>query len=738
MKAQAGSPHLSLLSSYSDEMLRSLSRRWLGKEANRLRKDEFLSALPDALNDAARVRKVARGLSDQERGVLGVLKQTGGNGRSDAVAMALLFGQFTPLPKPHRREAIRDLFREMLGAGLVATPYFTPYAFQFSDQPVLLRADPRLLAFVDLPSPQSLSLGGLPDPGRVAAEARRTRSVTLDLIAVVQEVAALGGFRSTKLGTLRSNDLRHVTKNLGWDRCLPEGVTQLREPLSFFLALLSAAGLLVADQDHLVLARGADEALQRPPEVLFVSLLHAYLRLLHWKELPVPARSLRETALPAGRRLVIEGLRSLPDQGRCFVEAAGFSHALLARVGEFFHLSPHQSLFPESAATNKHTEYIQRRWRSERAQSWVKDEQPWIEAALTGPLQALGFVQTATDPSMALFFRLTDIGRMVLLPDGQPVRDTTAVAVTRRAWVVQATFEVLVFLEHATAAQLCFMVRHGERLENQQHTALYRLTGEALHGALSRGSHIEDVLSTLEAGGGPLPQNVRVQLQQWAAKREQATVYHDACLLEFESAAARDLAQLQGVVGRKAGERFILLSPEATTDEIRTLCTTVINYRSAPLRCLYLREDGEVVLMGREDLLIRAQMNRRAEALGPGRWQISRDSLRQAMAAGESLVAFTAWLGARATGSVPPPLMLMLRAWAGELLPFVLGQLTVLQCPDEASRAVLVQTAALMPYLRGLLGQRHVVIEPSAVELVRTVLSRMGAAVVTDKISLTR
>jgi len=70
------------------------------------------------------------------------------------------------------------------------------------------------------------------------------------------------------------------------------------------------------------------------------------------------------------------------------------------------------------------------------------------------------------------------------------------------------------------------------------HTALYRLTRESVYRGLEGGTTISDLLDRLQHGSQiELPQNVIVELREWASLRERFTLRRGAHILEFSSAS---------------------------------------------------------------------------------------------------------------------------------------------------------------------------------------------------------
>ena len=98
-----------------------------------------------------------------------------------------------------------------------------------------------------------------------------------------------------------------------------------------------------------------------------------------------------------------------------------------------------------------------REWRDELKASWAVRERKWIKQALSTWLYALGMVELGFDEGELVSFRLTQLGREVLHPHLASASATPAEAAPE-AWVVQPNFDVVVYLDRATPAQLAMLL----------------------------------------------------------------------------------------------------------------------------------------------------------------------------------------------------------------------------------------------------------------------------------------
>ena len=351
---------------------------------------------------------------------------------------------------------------------------------------------------------------------------------------------------------------------------------------------------------------------------------------------------------------------------------------------------------------------------------------PWLNRALTTWCYYLGLVELGLKDKALHTLRLTDLGRAILHPDQVPAESVPAVN-DRVAWVVQPNFEIVVYLDRATPEQLAFLERHAERFQTQQHIAQYRLTRPATYAALESGSKLDRLLATLEGGAGrPLPQNIIAEVQEWAALREQVTLYRRARLLEYTDTLGRD-ADIKRLSGVAIADRLLLVNARQAT---QAHAPKRVNYAAAFAKCLVADEEGLLITtQPLPDLLLDAQIGHWALPRGACRWQLTQESVAAGVQTGLALAELLKLLADRLIHPVPRLLEVALRAWAGERSTVKLADIMVLQCAQPAIFEAIVGSAKLRNLLRGELAPDLVVIDEAQLEVLREQLRWAGLEV---------
>ena len=717
------------------DQLKKMARIWGG--ANKSRKDDNLALIRQGLNNPAEVRAALARLSDLERAALALLKQLGGECDSNALAVALRASGYVAPERNRYRDNNSTVLQNLVDRGLLLSDYtYDPGSLGNSYASPVVFTDDRLLAHVtwslEVKPVRFKSLSPPPAPLE-----RRPSAAALDIIGVLQTIDSLDGIGVTQKGTLRATDVRKLNQALGWGKesTIVDGLV-FPEPATAFAHALFHSGLSQRRADGvLALTTTPERFAQLSYDEQVRGLLYGFTHATEWIEWDADYRmSYNSRNLSVARLALLIVLTGLPDAGDAFFSLDALDAALFERIGEYFDLRSSGSPYPPYMYNKTPAEQQQmvQEWRQKLREEWLAYETRWLKAALTTWLYYLGIVALGMDNGTPVSFRLTELGRSVL--QGKPLSIGRARNEDRTAWIVQPNLEILVYLEHVTPEQLVFLEQHAARVGAQQHTAQYRLSQETVYAALEKGSTLEGMLATLQTGSSaPLPQNVTVELREWAARRERITLYQRARLLEFpacagsqSSTAHRDAALEAGLRGAPVGERFVLLA-SAVPDPVAH--PRGVNYARPLSRCLTVTEDGMVTLLRPDvDLIIAGELDLWAERRDATTWQLTATSVRAALRAGARVEEALNWLAARLTGDVPVPPLLRaaLLAWAGVTVQTHLAEVVILQCAQREVFDAIVNSPTLKPLLRGVLAPDLVLVDPAAVETLRAHLVWAG------------
>ena len=728
----------SYLHNVNADRLKPMVRLWGGK--SQMRKDECIELIRSSLADPQKVRAAVAGLEPFERNALALIKQMSGEVEAYALAVGLYT---TGVNVPARfssgyGSSVSAIFDHLYRRSLVFSAYsYDPGYLTGYNGTGAVFSDERLLAQVDQPEVIPLEIPHAEAPP--AATTRRPQTVALDILSVMQSIDTLGGLRLTQNGLVRSTEQRKLMREMHWEED-ETGIDGFRfpNPSQAWISVLSAAGLLAARQDRLVLAESPDRFAVRPYSDQVAALLAGFVRTEHWNEQWKERwQSYHQKYYSYARLALVLALRSLPAQGMGWFGLADLDKALFERVGEHFSLDFIPSRPYSFRKTSEQLRKEEAEWRAQLRANWLKRERKWVEQAFTTWLYLLGMVELGIERGNLVSFRLTELGRAVLYPDlaAEPELPQEELPCP---WVVQPNFEVIVYLDRTNPSRLAFLEKHAERAQAQQHTAVYRLTRDSVYRALENGSSADTLLTGLRAGSeADLPQNVCIEIREWAALRERIALHRRGRLLEFPGPATRHAAQAQGVQGVPLGERFLLLPDlppgQNAGDNGSGLEFKRVDYSQPLPRCCSIKESGEIKLKtDHPDLLIEAQLDRWAERQPGSEWRLSQASVAAAVARGARIQELLELLASRLTNALPALLRVALLAWAGNRPAAELATVSLLRCRDPEVFRAIAASKALKPYLLGQIAPDLLLVDRSQLEALKERLAWAGLNVDDD------
>ena len=486
----------------SSQTVVSAARFWGAGKITR--KGDAVDILRAVFGDPALLRKGVARLAEHERTALALLNQAGGACDSDALAAAVFASGILSQPGDRRGSGLYDVIRRLAERGLIMSsnshdPGYLGDNYGMSTR-VEVFTDERLLAYVGTPQVVPFAIEPAAPPEET--HFRRAPAVTLDVIGILQAVDRMGGLQLTQQGNVRVADARRLIRTLGWKNdALDLDGWLFPDPAIAFADAMRLSGLLRPDDDRLVLASPIESFTAHVFEDQARQLLAGFLRSKQWDETTGGQTDYRRGHGMIGRLALTVALAALPP-GDGFVTLNELDAAMFERIGRVFSLS---FLPSEPYLYGKSPEEMRQErasWLQKLREEWLKQERPWIEAALRTWLYFLGLVEIGRAGKTITSVRLTELGRAIL-GTGPAKRDLPATK-GKSAWVVQPTFEVVAYLDRATAEQMAFLERHAERREVQQHVASYMLTRESIYRALESGGAADAIIKSLTAARGPI------------------------------------------------------------------------------------------------------------------------------------------------------------------------------------------------------------------------------------------
>jgi hypothetical protein len=369
-----------------------------------------------------------------------------------------------------------------------------------------------------------------------------------------------------------------------------------------------------------------------------------------------------------------------------------------------------------------------------RETDWDQVEGAYLRQTLLEPLRWLGMVDVGLDSrGRVVAARVTPLGRGVLT--GAAAALPARVGGARL--VVQPNFEVIV-LDATASLDLMARLDSFATARSVDRAAIYHLTREALVAALQGGARLAEIERLLEEeSGGPLPQNVRYSLTEWARQFERVTVRRAATVLEADDSAQLDDWLAEPAIGRLLGERLgptVALVPAANLAAVAERLRRLGGWREEnaagpPPGGLKLRGDGALHLKaeaaGRFERHRLATFADEAEADRTGRlYRVTAASAARAREQGWTAAKLLALLHTRLGAEPPADLTLKLRGWLGDFGAAQQATMRLVRLPDPSLWRLVEPAAGSGVVAR--VGPTMAVVDEAALAMIAEALAAHG------------
>jgi hypothetical protein len=251
----------------------------------------------------------------------------------------------------------------------------------------------------------------------------------------------------------------------------------------------------------------------------------------------------------------------------------------------------------------------------------------------------------------------------------------------------------------------------AERQQADWGAFAYHLSRDSIYQAQQAGLDVPEVIRFLEETSGiELPQNVRRSLEEWGAHHERIVFRSGVSLLQAANAGL--LAQL--MAKPETGDHLArALSPEVALvrkGAEKPLIAALVGQGLFPAvsgaepeaadKSVLVREDGSIqAIHAVPSLHLRGRLDRLAEEVDEGRWQLTEKSVRRAGGSKGKVLRLLEELGKLNRGALPANLEAQLKAWGGYYGGAAAETLTLLQFRDQDALDELRQQPELQPYL---------------------------------------
>jgi Helicase conserved C-terminal domain len=717
--------------------LRKKARYWVDA-ANKLPKDALLAALRKAMDDAVVATRVLRSLDSQERAVAAVYRRYGGSVNGEVIRLDLMARGLLQIKEKQvsdfytsrqwQRDPVRSLADQWI---LLSERDHLAYYFSFSHgqgpdrsfESYCLHAG--IAQHVEPAGPPSWSVA--PAKNVPQAIARRSPAeAAVDLSRVFNYLAGRGSVKVRRDGSLSTPTLRAMEKAVPLD----DGSDfQLPDPHGFYCELLRYTGAIHVQGDEAIPDPGAaTRQFNEPGFKQAYSWVHGWLSARRWFDgSGISGNQDSAESLTTGRQVLAWALGCLARAGDHWYELETFLVGLHALQGHSSFSLPYLKLVWDpklTVAQNKETQIGDARMRA----WWFSKEGAWYANALMVTMVTLGVVERARlgpGVSAPYGFRLTELGRAVF---GAPEIAPPPEVIERRCLVIQPNFDIVAYLDQADAQTAGTLGRLAEG--DSAHSGpirTFRLTQTSVYQAQENGlSHTQIVDFLNRHSQREAPANVLRSLADWAGKRESLSLRSGITLLGFPSMADRDV-YLKNHLGAACGERFVFVA-DSEKEVSKSLRFLESDHLLGCRRTLELDEHGRLSSIQPLDIVQFARLRRIAQPTASG-WQLTGNSVRQAVAVGLKPALIQRWLKDHLVHPAPPLIALAIDTWAGKSRPLELADAFLLHVPDEKQFQAIVTSRRFRPFLLGYPGPHWLVVNRESRKQLVALLEEFGFSV---------
>lgn len=726
---------------YHIDMLKQIAEHLnISQPKGPVRKTWLVDAISDKVREIAGSATFIGNLGQAERALLGLLLKNGGVGTQRTVTLPLMKaglvyieGQEATSDRPRLRDVVVNLMHKGLLlnlddlSGMSSRRTFEPFD-KIGIAPEVSSALPRNL--LTLPAPTAVVQTVTP-PARVESQ---------DLELCLRQLFFLWAelrrepVKLLKSGGIGKRDVRRIAKSL----LLNE--ERDAERLLWMVTILQALNVLkntaetltAADTDAVKLFWDAS------PRAQLATLLQSYANVQYDLDLDLSA--------------IAQYTYYASVQTRPAKEIRGQALALLKEIAEaqwfpfplfvaFLNEGRSGSLVMADFAIN--SLYANLRWYAVgrrddlTAGLTVLDQQAAL--SVLKELQAFGVVELgyAATGEVPVALQLTPLARAHFA--NQPF----AAAEKSGQVILQPDFQILAIGPVALHI-LANLERFATREKFAESVVAYRITREGTYQALQRGESPQTIRIFLEeATGQPVPQNVIRTLEEWGEQYERIVIRRDITVLQTDDPALLDRLLNDKTTGR------LLHRLDAQTAWLRAKDTAKLESHLQQQEMLPAYSQGpeadlphslrweQDTLRPRHPLpsLYVTGTLRRIAAQNGGHWELTRQSVRAAVAAGMDIPAIIALLEQMTGAPLPPEWQKQLKAWGSHFGDAQTASVILLRLEsDDALQELRRADRRLSRWIKPLPQATGLgVVDEKHWEEIQTVLAEWGIDVKTEQ-----
>jgi|GEM_PF-5198915 len=305
-----------------------------------------------------------------------------------------------------------------------------------------------------------------------------------------------------------------------------------------------------------------------------------------------------------------------------------------------------------------------------------------------------------------LLIRLTALGAFFLDMEDESQLDYSAKTSHGPAIVIQPDFDVLVFLDkvslHESVSLLDICAVTDEQMV-QSPVRRLRLCKESIKWAIENKIDKSEILELINRlSFDSVPQNVKVELEEWTGGSYPVELYRGHDLLEFNTELERDSMQRKISNAIAVSTRFLLVLESSQPDK------ELVDYESVPPKELKILPDGSITrnISGPKSLETGKVLESVAVQTAENIWSLDSVKLTQSGLTSRKIIEFLE----EASESLPPAVYATITGACTEKIEVKTGRMEIVEISDRRLLKGLMEHESTKETIAGNIGATHIAI----------------------------
>ena len=341
----------------------------------------------------------------------------------------------------------------------------------------------------------------------------------------------------------------------------------------------------------------------------------------------------------------------------------------------------------------------------DEGRGWEYVEARFIANVMREALHWLGVVELGLQNEQRPSFRIPRLGAQILgiIPPEPEL-------LPQKRIIVQPNFQIFA-LDPISDYTLSMLDDFAERVSSE-HVFEYMLTRESVYAAQQRGMAVANVIAFLEQESStPVPQNVKLTLQEWGRYHERIAIYQGVSLCQVASPkilnAILDDKACTSLIGRRISATVALVRDESPdlqslrrALQAKGLLPTLTGAPPPDTPELSVEEEGRIRFRHRvPDLYLLYRLAPFSDWRN-GRLHITEQAIAKATASGWTASRILDLLRSLQRGDLPDPIVAKIKVWGKHYGDAAVEKVTLMQVKSAEILQEMIKDPDIGPLIR--------------------------------------